>query len=130
MNGRRPQFRDQQTREALTHAFDWEWTQKNIFYGMYERNASYFANTELAHQGVPKGKELVLLEPYRDQLDPRVFTQEFPPPNTHGTQQGLRKNLRTASELLKEAGWESVDGKLVRDGNTFAIEFYATKSFR
>ncbi len=123
MNGRRPQFRDQQTREALTHAFDWEWTQKNIFYGMYERNASYFANTELAHQGVPKGKELVLLEPYRDQLDPRVFTQEFPPPNTHGTQQGLRKNLRTASELLKEAGWESVDGKLVRDGNTFAIDF-------
>jgi microcin C transport system substrate-binding protein len=123
MNGRRAPFKDQKTREALAHAFDWEWTNKNIFYGMYERNRSYFANTDLAHRGVPKGKELALLEPYRDQLDPRVFTQEFTPPSTDGTQQGLRKNLRKASQLLKEAGWENIDGKLVRDGKPFTIDF-------
>lgn len=123
INSRRPQFRDQKTREALANAFDWEWTNKNIFHGMYERNTSYFANTELANQGISKGKELALLELYRDQLDPRVFTQEFTIPNTQGTQQGLRKNLRRASQLLKEAGWENVDSKLVRDGKSFSMEF-------
>ncbi|NLD39607.1 MAG: ABC transporter substrate-binding protein [Desulfatiglans sp.] len=123
MNGRRPQFKDQKTREALAYAFDWEWTNKNIFHGMYERNTSYFANTELAHRGVPEGKELALLEPYRDKLDPRVFTQEFVPPSTQGTQEGLRNNLRKASKLLKEAGWENIEGKLVRDGKPFMIDF-------
>lgn len=123
MNGRRPQFKDQKTREALAYAFDWEWTNKNIFHGMYERNTSYFANTELASKGVPEGKELALLEPYSDQLDPRVFIQEFSPPNSQGTQQGLRKNLRKASQLLKEAGWVNVDGKLVRDGKSFTVDF-------
>ncbi len=123
MNGRRSKFKDQKTREALAYAFDWEWTNKNIYYDMYERNTSYFANTELAQRGLPKGKELALLEPYRDQLDPRIFTQEFIPPNTNGTQQSLRKNLRRASQLLKEAGWKNVDGKLVRDGKPFTVDF-------
>ena len=123
MNGRRHQFKDQKTREALAHAFDWEWTNKNIYYGMYERNRSYFSNTELAHNGIPEGKELALLEPYRDQLDPRVFTREFVPPSTDGTQAGLRKNLRIASQLLKEAGWKNIDGKLVRDGKPFTVDF-------
>ena len=123
MNGRRPQFKDAKTREALAYAFDWEWTKKNIFHDMYERNNSYFANTELAHKGVPQGKELALLEPYRKQLDSRVFTQPFSLPNTQGTQQGLRANLRKASELLSQAGWKTVDGKLMRDGKPFTIDF-------
>ena len=123
MNGRRPQFKDAQTREALAHAFDWEWTNKNIFHDMYERNSSYFANTEFAHQGAPQGKELALLEPYRKQLDPRVFTQPFSPPNTQGTQQGLRNNLKRASELLNQAGWKNVGGRLMRNGQPFIIEF-------
>jgi microcin C transport system substrate-binding protein len=123
INGRRPQFRDAKTREAMAYAFDWEWTNKNIFHDMYERNRSYFANTELASQGVPTGKELALLEPYRKQLDPRVFAQPFAPPNTGGTQQGLRANLKKASELLAQAGWKTVNGKLTRDGKPFAIDF-------
>jgi len=123
MNERRPQFKDAQTREALAYAFDWEWTNKNIFHDMYERNNSYFANTELAHKGVPQGKELALLEPYRKQLDSRVFTQPFSPPSTGGTQQGLRSNLRKATELLNQAGWKTVDGKLMRDGKPFTVDF-------
>ena len=123
MNGRQPQFKDAQTREALANAFDWEWTNKNIFHDMYMRNNSYFANTELAHQDVPQGKELELLEPYRKQLDPRVFTQPFSLPNTQGTQQGLRSNLKRATELLNQAGWKNVDGKLMRDGKPFTVEF-------
>ena len=123
MNGRQPQFQDPKTREALTYAFDWEWTNKNIFHSMYERSTSYFANTELAHQGVPKGKELALLEPYRDQLDPRIFTKPFLLPDTSGTQQGLRANLKKASDLLNEAGWKIINGRLVRDGEPFVIVF-------
>jgi microcin C transport system substrate-binding protein len=123
MNGRRHQFQDARTREALTYAFDWEWTNKNIFHDMYKRNNSYFANTELAHQGVPKGKELELLEPYRKQLDPRVFTQAFSLPNTSGTQQGLRANLKRATELLNEAGWKNTNGRLMRNGQPFTIDF-------
>jgi len=123
MNGRRQQFRDPKTREAMTYAFDWEWTNRNIFHDMYERSASYFANTELAHQGIPKGGELALLEPYRNQLDPRVFTRPFSPPDTSGTQQGLRANLKKASELLNEAGWKNINGRLVRDGESFVVVF-------
>jgi len=123
MNGRQPQFKDAKTREALAYAFDWEWSNRNIFHDMYERSNSYFANTELAHQGVPQGKELELLEPYRSQLDPRVFTQPFSLPNTQGTQQGLRNNLKRATELLNQAGWKNVDGKLMRDGKPFTVEF-------
>ena len=123
MNGRRSQFQDPKTREALTYAFDWEWTNSNIFHGMYERSASYFANTELAHQGLPEGMELALLEPYRNQLDPRVFSQPFSLPNTFGTQQGLRANLKKASELLNEAGWKNINGSLVRNGEPFIIVF-------
>ena len=123
MNGRRQQFRDPKTREAMTYAFDWEWTNRNIFHDMYERSASYFANTELAHQGIPKGGELALLEPYRNQLDPRVFTRPFSPPDTSGTQQGLRASLKKASELLNEAGWKNINGRLVRDGESFVVVF-------
>ena len=123
MNGRHPQFKDAKTREALVYAFDWEWTNRNIFHDMYDRSNSYFANTELAHQGVPQGKELELLEPYRSQLDPRVFTQPFSLPNTQGTQQGLRSNLKRATELLNQAGWKNVNGRLTRDGIPFTIEF-------
>jgi microcin C transport system substrate-binding protein len=123
MNQRHSQFKDSKTREALAYAFDWEWTNKNIFHDMYARSNSYFSNTELAHQGVPTGKELALLAPYRKQLDPRVFTQPFSSPSTGGTQQGLRSNLKKASELLSQAGWKNIDGKLVRDGKPFTIDF-------
>jgi len=123
INGRQPQFKDATTREALAYAFDWEWTNRNIFHDMYDRSNSYFANTELAHQGVPQGRELELLEPYRSQLDPRVFTQPFSLPNTGGTQQGLRSNLKRATELLNQAGWKNVNGRLMRDGIPFTIEF-------
>ena len=128
MNGRRPQFQDQKTREALTYAFDWEWTNRNIFHDMYKRSASYFANTELAHQGTPEGKELALLEPYRNQLDSRVFTQPFSLPDTSGTPQGLRANLKKASELLNEAGWKNINGRLVRDGKPFVVVFMLQSS--
>ena len=112
-NIRRPMFQDPKVREALSYAFDFEWTNKNIFYDQYARTRSYFQGSELAAEGLPSAAELKLLEPFRDQLDPRLFTEEFNPPKTDGTQTSLRRNLRMAVTLLDQAGWTIRDGKLV-----------------
>jgi microcin C transport system substrate-binding protein len=113
-NTRRPLFKDRRVRLALTYAFDFEWTNKTFFYGAYTRTRSYFSNSELASSGLPGPEELKLLEPYRKQLPPEVFTQEYEPPRTDGSG-NARENLRTALDLLKQAGWELKGGKLVRE---------------
>lgn len=105
MNTRRWVFRDPKVRQALSYAFDFEWTNINLFYGSYERSESYFTNSELAARQLPSPEELALLEPYREQLPPEVFTEVYQAPTTSGV--GLpRENLRIASRMLKEAGWE------------------------
>ena len=123
MNTRLAKFKDRRVREALMYAYDFEWLNKTVYYGLYKRLRSHFEHTELANQGIPKGLELELLEPYRDQLDPRVFTEEWNPPRTDGTQEGLRKNLRKAAMLLREAGWTMKDGQLIsREGKPLEFE--------
>ena len=112
-NTRRPVFQDPKVREALSYAFDFEWTNKNIFYSQYARTRSYFQGSELESKGLPTPDELKLLEPLRSQLDPRVFTTEFNPPKTDATEASIRQNLRTAVGLLNQAGWSIRDGKLV-----------------
>lgn len=105
MNTRRPLFQDRKVRQALNYAFDFEWTNANLFYGSYTRSESYFANSELAARELPGPAELILLEPFRDRLPPEVFTQVYRAPVTSG--KGIaRDNLRIASRLLQEAGWE------------------------
>ncbi len=108
-NTRRPIFRNRKLREALGYAFDFEWSNKNLFYGQYTRTRSYFDNSDLAATGVPSGAELAILEAYRDKLPPEVFTTEYNPPATDGSGRN-RANLRKAAELLAEAGWK-VDEK-------------------
>ncbi|MFO1048209.1 MAG: extracellular solute-binding protein [Geminicoccaceae bacterium] len=122
-NLRRDKFKDRLVREALGYAFDFEWTNKTLFYGAYTRTASYFANTELASSGLPSPDELKLLEPYRDKLPKAVFDQEFQPPVTDGSGNN-RDNLRRAVELFKQAGYEIKGGKLVdgRTGQPFTFE--------
>lgn len=107
-NTRRPQFEDRRVRRALAYAFDFEWTNRNIFYNAYIRNNSYFSNSELAADQLPDEAELALLEPYRDQLPPEVFTEVYQPPTTSGDG-NPRANLLRALELLEEAGWEVRD---------------------
>lgn len=104
MNTRRWVFQDPKVRQALSYAFDFEWTNLNLFYGAYERSESYFTNSELAARELPSAAELALLEPYRAQLPPEVFTKVYYAPKTTGI--GLaRENLRIASRMLTEAGW-------------------------
>lgn len=111
-NTRREYFSDPRVREALAYAFDFDWTNRNLFFGQYTRTTSYFSNSELASSGIPTGRELEILEPYRERLPPRVFTEEYRPPATDGSG-WPRENLRTAFSLLDEAGWEVVDNQLV-----------------
>ena len=79
-NTRRPLFRDRKVREALAYAFDFEWTNKNLFFGQYKRSKSFFSNSELASSGLPGPRELKILEPYRDRLPREVFEKEYQPP--------------------------------------------------
>jgi microcin C transport system substrate-binding protein len=121
-NTRRDLFKDPRVRAALAYAFDFEWTNANLFYGQYTRTDSYFSNSELAATGLPSAAELALLEPYRDQLPDELFNTAYEAPATDGSGNN-RANLRKALELLREAGWAVEDGKL-RDasGRPFAFE--------
>ncbi|MDX2168641.1 MAG: extracellular solute-binding protein [Deltaproteobacteria bacterium] len=123
-NLRRPLFQDRRVRQALGYAFDFEWANRTLFYGQYTRSRSYFDNSELAANGVPSGAELAVLEPFRAQLPPELFTTEYQPPATDGSG-NLRENLRQALELLKQAGWtiDPASKKLVnKDGKPFTFE--------
>ncbi|MCL7944553.1 extracellular solute-binding protein [Marinobacter sp. ATCH36] len=122
MNTRRKVFSDPKVREALAYAFDFEWANKNLFYGQYTRTSSYFENSELASTGLPEGRELEILEPYRDQLSEDVFTKEYQPPSTSGDG-GLRDNLRTALTMLRGAGYEVKDGTMVNSESGDPLEF-------
>jgi microcin C transport system substrate-binding protein len=121
-NTRREVFKDPRVREALAYAFDYRWTNENLFYGAYERTRSYFANSELASRGLPSERELKLLEPYRDQLPSRVFDTVYTPPDTSDAQ-SLRENLRIAFTLLSEAGWEVRDGVLTHTETGLPLRF-------
>jgi microcin C transport system substrate-binding protein len=127
LNTRRPAFQDIRVRRALNFAFDFEWSNANLFYGQYTRCRSYFNNSEMEAKGLPSPAELALLTPLKDQIPPEVFTTEFTNPvNANGTDR--RKNLREASRLLADAGWTVMQdgGQSVlknAKGETLAIEF-------
>ena len=104
INTRRDKFKDVRVREALGLAFDFEWSNKNLFYGLYTRTASFFENSDLKAAGPPSPEELALLEPYRDRLPPAVFNDAVVPPTTDGSGNN-RQLLRRAGALLAEAGW-------------------------
>ncbi len=112
MNTRRPVFADPLVREAMAQVFDFEWENKNLFYSAYTRTLSYFSNSPLASSGLPEGDELKLLEPYRKDLPPELFTQPFKLPVTDGSGNN-REQLKRALELLQKAGWMVKDRKLV-----------------
>ena len=103
--------------------FDFEWTNKNIFYDAYTRSSSYFEKSVLAASGLPEGDELKLLEPFRDQLLPSVFEEAYVPPVSDGSGSD-RKILRQAAQMLQEAGWKRDGGVLVdEEGEPFEVEF-------
>jgi len=122
-NTRRDFFKDRRVREAIATMFDFAWTNKNLFYGMYKRNISFFGNSELASSGLPTPAELKVLEPLRGKIPEEVFTKEFKLPEGDGTG-NVRDLARRSLALLKEAGWEVKDGKMTetKTGKKLAFE--------
>jgi len=125
-NIRRPKFQDPRVRRAFNFGFDFEEMNRQIFFGLYQRISSYFQGTELACSGVPEGQELVILETVKDKVPPELFTHPYTNP-VGGDPQKVRNNLREAVALLRDAGYEIRDTKLVhaKTGEPFSVEFLA-----
>ena len=125
-NLRREKFQDPRVRRALNLAFDFETTKRTNFYDQYERGDSFFDGTELASTGLPEGRELEILREvaaaHPDGVPGKVFTEPYSNP-VAGDALSLRANLREADRLLREAGWELVNGKRTKDGEVFSIEY-------
>jgi microcin C transport system substrate-binding protein len=111
LNTRRPPLDDIRVREALGLALDYEWMNRQMFYGAYQRVQGLFGNTDCSAQGAPSPEELALLEPWRAVLPAAVFGPISQPPRTDGDS-SLRANLRRGQALLREAGWSVQGGKL------------------
>jgi len=123
LNVRRDKFKNPKIRQAIGLAFDFEWTDANIMYGVYARTTSFFQNSPMAAQGSPAPEELALLEPFRSELDPSVFGEAYVPPVSDGSGQD-RELLRRASQLFSEAGCKRAGTLLtLPDGKPFEIEF-------
>jgi microcin C transport system substrate-binding protein len=122
-NLRRPLFADVRLRRAFNYAYDFEEMNRQLSFGEYRRNKSYFDGTELASSGLPEGRELQILETVRDKIPPEVFTERYENP-VGGNPEAVRNNLREATRLLKEAGFEIRDRKLTgSDGRPVSVEF-------
>ncbi|MBF0195184.1 MAG: ABC transporter substrate-binding protein [Magnetococcales bacterium] len=128
-NLRRDKFKDKRVRQALSLAFDFEWSNKNLFHSQYVRSNSFFSNSEMAATSTPSKEELELLEPFRKQLDPAVFAPVQQPPSTTPPN-SIRKNLRKAMKLLKSAGWNVGKDRLLHnnDGQTLKIDMLLASS--
>ncbi|TVQ52272.1 MAG: ABC transporter substrate-binding protein [Rhodobacteraceae bacterium] len=124
-NTRRPQLADPRVRQALGMAFDFEWSNRTLFYDLYERTTSFFQSSAMMAEGHPSPEELALLEPFRDTLPPAVFEDAYLPPVSDGSGQN-RRALREASRLLSAAGWEeNASGQRVNAaGERLAVEFF------
>lgn len=123
-NMRHPRFQDRRVRKAITLAYNFEAQNRTHFFGLNKRFSSYFEKSELASSGLPDGTELQILEEFRDQLPPELFTEEFKLP-VYDDPRAERNYLREAVGLFREAGWEVKGGKLVNaeSGEQFKIEF-------
>ena len=123
LNTRRAKLKDVRVRQALGLALDYEWMNRQMFYGAYQRVQGLFGNTDCQAKGLPVAAELALLEPWRAQIPAASLGPMAVPPRTDGTS-SLRANLRQAQALLKEAGWEYRDGALRNaKGEPFELEY-------
>ena len=122
-NTRREMFRDKRIREALNLCFDFEWTNRNIMFGLRARTASFFEKSDKKAEGLPSPEELALLEPFRATLDPEVFGEPWTPPVSDGSGND-RALLRRANDLLLAAGCKREGAALkLPGGKPFEIEF-------
>jgi len=122
-NARRDKFKDARLRRAFNYVFDFEEMNKQIFFGQYKRISSYFEGLELAARGLPEGLELEILKSVKEPIPPEVFTTPYSNP-VNGTAEAVRANLREAIRLMREAGYELKDRRLVnaKTGEPLTVE--------
>ncbi len=121
-NLRRSKFEDRRVRKAIDLAFNFEWANTKLFYGQYRRLFSYFTNTGMEAVGLPKGKEKEILQRYKDRLNPEIFSVPYSP-TFNIDMNNSRENLKKAVSLLKEAGYDFVDGKMTNLSTKEPLEF-------
>lgn len=131
MNMSRPQFQDIRVREAVQLAFNFEWTNESLQFGLFQQRHSFWQGTALEAKGVAEGRELEILQSLGDLIDPVLLTDE--PISAHSSRarrQNDRRNLRTAMQLLDDAGWLVGDDGIRRDasGQTLKIEFLSDRA--
>lgn len=128
-NIRRDKFKDRRVRKALDLAFNFEWANEKLFYNQYRRLYSYFTNTGMEATGLPQGKELEILQKYRDKLPPSVFDTPYQP-TFNPQMNNPRENLKKAVALLKEAGYDFKDGKMVnlQTGEPLEVEILSNSA--
>lgn len=125
LNQRRERFRDVRVRRAIALCFDFEWTNRNLFYGLYERSQSCFEKSDYKAEGLPSPEELALLEPHRENLPPEVFGEAAMQPASNGSGRD-RALFSQAAKLLAEAGWKRQGNALANDkGERLSLEFMA-----
>ena len=122
INTRKEIFKDRVVRKALNYAFDFEWTNKVLFFDQYKRTGSFFSNSDLASSGLPSKEELALLDPFKNQLPNEIFNTIYENPINDGSG-NLRKNLRIADKLLYDAGWTIKDGKRINKETGIPLKF-------
>ena len=122
INTRKEIFKDRVVRKALNYAFDFEWTNKILFFDQYKRTASFFSNSDLASSDLPSKEELELLNPFKNQLPNEIFNTIYENPINDGSGD-IRKNLRIADKLLYDAGWIIKDGKRINKETGMPLKF-------
>ncbi|WP_233494846.1 extracellular solute-binding protein [Ruegeria sp. A3M17] len=126
MNLDRPKFQDPRVREAIQLAYNFEWTNESLQYGLFQQRSSFWEGTHLEATNLPEGRELEVLQELGDALDPAILTQE--PVSAHesrAARQNDRGNLRKAMKLLDEAGWLVGDDGIRRNdkGEVLSVAF-------
>ncbi len=122
INTRKEIFKDRVVRQALNYAFDFEWTNKILFFDQYKRTNSFFSNSDLASSGLPSNEELKLLNPFKNKLPNDVFNKDYKNPINNGSGE-IRKNLRIANKLLNDAGWIIKNGKRINKKTGMMLKF-------
>jgi len=124
INTRREKFKDPRVRQALGLAFDFEWMNRQMMYNAYTRVRGFFNASDFEAKGLPGPEELKVLEPLKEELPEKIFTQEVPLPPSTNAPGSLRENLRKARDLLAAAGWTYRDGALRNaKGEPFTLEY-------